>query len=286
VTVLVCTLLVVPAGVCGIGRASLPAGLSIRIDLQTSDAQFQFGRPQTFSLTCNPPADTLPLARRICRDIAAYPELMLSPGQKGGICPSAPGMPWVRVHITADGGPTQMSSGPGIYCGPNLAPALYFAAATNPAWLSSLESRFRCEMDRVVHGDAVSRQACRFGQWTRASERAIRVARQARALDVLDRAGLFPRDVGAHRCFIPAGVPARARTVYGQCGVLLKTTAGSTVVTFVEYWGTGQLAFDGGGFDRFASDESGKRHSWHVTIRDNRVVAVTESGAVPPQLWR
>ena len=106
--------------------------------------------------------------------------------------------------------------------------------------------------------------ACTHGLWTPASERDIRKAEGA--LSSLSPSTLFPRDIGATRCRIPAGGPA-PRTLEGVCGVRLTGPPSAKLVHFVETWPPGGAAH---------------RHTW--TVSGSKLVS--QRGAVPPQLWR
>jgi hypothetical protein len=118
---------------------------------------------------------------------------------------------------------------------------------------------------------------------------AIRTAETTSQISKLGAAKLFPHRIGAQACALPVG----AATVSGQCGVLENDSGATSIVTFVEYWGAGALApvptqdkhnLDHNFLTNFATRAGGKRHNWRVVIRNSRVVDISQSGAVPPQL--
>lgn len=104
------------------------------------------------------------------------------------------------------------------------------------------------------------------------SEQLIRLAEKSPALAGLQPWQLFPHDIGAASCTIPAGGFVRGRKLSGLCGVTMKNVWSKPAVSFTEDWpsGTGET----------------ERHIWHVVLHAKRVVATTQNGPVPPQLQR
>ena len=113
---------------------------------------------------------------------------------------------------------------------------------------------------------------CTHGLWTPRSEQLIGIAEKTAALAGLQPSRLFPRDIGALRCMIPAGGFVRGRKLSGLCGVTMKDVWSKATVSFTEDWpsGGGKTA----------------RHIWHVVVQATHVVATSQSGPVPPQLRR
>jgi hypothetical protein len=110
----VCALVVLCAGL-GAARAAGPslAGVSVSVSLVYDPAGWAIAHGntpppdnQTFTLTCDPPGGTLAPATRLCADIVAHPEAMLSPVPMfwvscgGGPHSGSPFPPTERVSIT------------------------------------------------------------------------------------------------------------------------------------------------------------------------------------------
>ncbi len=287
--------LVLLAAFPGESQSAAPADLSVQVTYVSypsfsSSATTQ----QVYALTCNPPAGTLPLAARICRDINAYPAAMLSPRQVGpkAVCDALVHQAWVLVVVTTGGASTQLSGScndPG-----GVAVKVFLAAVQgDQRTLDVLEAQLPCDENPVLLGDPTraSVLACMQGPWTAGVEGLIATAVGAPAIVGLHPKRLFPGDVGARPCTIPAG-RSGPRTVSGQCGVVVDDRSLTAVVTFVEYWGTGELSplakqsMSDGSF--YLSDLSvtqpRKRSSWRVVVERDRVVSVTHTGETPPQL--
>jgi len=82
---------------------------------------------------------------------------------------------------------------------------------------------------------------------------------------------LFPRDIGARRCAIPAGGPVR-RPLAGLCGVSVKDVWSTPTVTFVESWPI--------------SGHAHARAVLQVTVTNGRARLSARRGSLPPQLRR
>lgn len=288
-----CGLFVAFAGIGVAWGAGVPGDVRVEVTL-TTWSPFPDKQTQVFTLTCDPPAGTLPLAARICGDIGAHPTAMLDPRQVGpnSICGAVPNQPSVSVVATGNGRTAAFGSScdnPGA-----TAAAIYLAAVRNDQpVLDTLEPQLPCDEDPVLFANPTitSIWACLRGLWTPAAGALIKSAEAVPRIAALGAARLFPRDVGARRCEIPS----RTRTVAGQCGVLVNDATPSTfIVTFVEYWASDQLAptikpdLKHGTTDSLAgfyAKRPSARHNWRVVIRNDRVASVSESGARPPQLW-
>jgi hypothetical protein len=137
------------------------------------------------------------------------------------------------------------------FCGwPGGTPlAIYWAASRSDArTLAVAEQRLRCEDDPALFAKPwASIAACVHGLWTRAAERAIRVAERARRLALVRAATIFPPDPGVVRCRIPGPF---ARAYGGLCGVRLTGPPSRKLVRLVEAWSEGLSAqLDGARFD-------------------------------------
>jgi hypothetical protein len=225
---------------------------------------------QSFTLDCAPVGGTLPLAARVCTDIARHREAMLNPRAPRSQCLGSQMIPQLVIDTNNKGAQTSFGGSP--WCGwPGGTPlAIYFAASQrDTTMLARAEPLLRCEDDPdlfVKPTPYASVVACTHGLWTPASERDIATAERAPQLAPLRPATIFPRDIGAIRCRIPAGGPV-SRALAGVCGVRLTGPPSSKLVHFVETWSQGQHIF---------------RHRW--TIKGSTLLS--QRGPVPPQLWR
>ena len=269
---LCCGLLVLLVGV-GAGRAGRPETVSVRVRLTTYASTVRNVR--TFTLACHPTGGSLPLAGRVCRDISLHPRAMLNPPKPRWTCSGAAGSPTLSVTTSARGATHRFGGEPGCDwpVGPTV--ELYWAAIQRDAKeLGRVESTLRCEEDPALLArptPLASAVACAHGLWTPRSEKLIRLAETTPALAALQASHLFPRDIGAVECTIQAGGFVAGRKLPGVCGVTMKNVWSKATVSFTEDWnsGSGNTA----------------RHVWHVVIRGTRVVATSESGPMPPQLW-
>jgi hypothetical protein len=239
----------------------------------TSHTSAGKARTSSYSLTCGPAGGTLPLAALVCADIERHRQAMLAPFPARSVCSGNPFMPLVELKVMR--GPrgltlSRFAGNPNCNW-PGGAPlAVYYAASVNDApMLSRVERLLRCEDDPMLLAKPTpwaSVAACTRGLWTPASERDIRKAEEAPQFAPLSPSTLFPRDIGAIHCRIPAGGLA-PRTLSGVCGVRLTGPPTSKLVHFVETWSPGGPVH---------------RHRW--TISGSTLLS--ERGPVPPQLWR
>jgi Subtilisin inhibitor-like len=109
-------LLIALLAACGTALRSTPtlAASSITVAIEVKVV-----RPQPsdvrYSLRCNPTSGTLPLAARVCADIAAQPAFMLRPQPARVLCYSEVLGPVVTIRTTWQGRPSTFSGEPG--CG-------------------------------------------------------------------------------------------------------------------------------------------------------------------------
>jgi hypothetical protein len=253
--------------------------VSVQIRLITYRASAQ--KEQTFSLMCNPTGGSLPFAARICRDATLHPKAMLDPphrrpGGKTIVCSGGPFMPQLSVSATSSGATRRFSGSPGCSWPGDQAVSVYYDAAKNDKRdLTRAESLLRCDEDPALFAvptPLASVVACTHGLWTPRSEQLIRLAEKAPALAGLKPSRLFPHDIGALHCTIPAGGPHPRRNLAGVCGVTMKNVWSNATVSFTEDWTSGP--------------NKTVRHIWHIVIRRMRVVGSSQSGPVPPQLHR
>jgi hypothetical protein len=185
-------------------------------------------------------------------------------------------MPEVSVEATANGATHSFGGSPGCTWPGDQAISVYFDAAQNDTRnLARNESTLRCDEDPILLATPTplaSVVACREGLWTPRVEQLIELAEKAPALKGLAAQPTFPRDAGALSCAIPAGGPTPGRTLSGLCGVTVKNIWSTATVSFTEDWSIG------------ASKTA--RHVWHITIQRMHVIASSQSGPAPPQLWR
>ncbi len=264
--------------VAGFGGVSQTGGdkVSVQIRVTTHTFPSTVRHVSLSSLTCNPTAGNLPLAARVCRDISLHPTAMLDPPKPRWTCSGAVGGPTLDVTTSFRGSTHTFAGQPGCDwpVGPTL--EVYWAASQrNEKALARVEPTLRCEEDATLLAHptpAASAVACAHGLWTPRSEELIRLAEQTPALAVLQPSHLFPHDIGAADCTIPAGGIVAGKTLAGLCGVTMKNVWSKATVSFTEDWPIGG--------DKTA------RHVWHITIRGTHVLAVSQSGPVPPQLRR
>jgi hypothetical protein len=231
-----------------------------------------FPHPHTsrYTLRCRPTGGTLPLAARVCGDIARHPAAMLTPRRPRSVCDQPPGAPEVTVESRWNGRSFRYSDSPGCDWPRGTETGIYYAAATGVLRaLARYERTLRCDDDPALFAKPprwASIAACVHGLWTPRTERLIRDA--ARVLRPLGVA--FPRDIGARPCAIPRGGPFRRRRLAGTCGVNVRRVWSRPVVTFVE-------AFPNGGREQ--------RHVWRVGVSGDRARVLLQSGPPPPQYW-
>jgi hypothetical protein len=284
-----CGLVALLAGF-GVARGSeVPANVNVQLTVTTYDPWPTVDQIQTFTLTCDPVGGTMPLADRMCNDIEQHPAAMLAPRQVGPqiLCGGIPNAPTVSVSATANG--VTNVFGPSCDNPGGVAASIYWAAARNDEQsLDELEPQLVCDEDPGLYRQPTfpSIFACLGGLWTDHAAQAIRTAETTSQIAKLAPRKLFPHRIGAQACTLPGSIG-------GQCGVLENESGSASIVTFVEYWGAGALApaptqnkhdLDHNFLTNFTTTAPGKRHNWRVVIRNDKVVDVSQSGPVPPQL--
>jgi hypothetical protein len=263
---------------CGGGRRAV-------VDAHVTVTSYTGGArsTQSFSLRCGPVSGTLPLAARICGDIARHPQAMLRPLPGRSTCGGGPNMSELTITSTSGGKTTTFAGAPS--CGwPGGTPlAIYFAATRRDTHaLELMEPRLRCDDDPVLLARPTpnaSVAACVHGLWTQRTERLIRLAEHAPSLARLRPDRLFPHDIGARRCTIPAGAPNLADgpsyvpPVPATCGVSVRNVWSDARVTFVLTW-------------PHTTSSAQRRHTWYVVIREGRSLLVGERGPLPWHFMR
>lgn len=263
---------------CSTNAAGDGGPISVTIKLTTSSLESgrRVQQSQSFSLTCNPTGGTLPLADRICGDIARYPRAMLDPRYaQRVVCGALMEGPSLSVVATVGGRATRFGGQP-VFCEPGGVGLVVYDAAVrqDTQTLDLIEPRLRCDEDDFLFSTptpTASVVACVRGLWTPRAEVLIRTATQLPSLAAIQAAQIFPTDPGAEPCTIDAGGPGPGRTLEGDCGVSLKNVWSSPTVSFVENWPVGAKT---------------ARHVWHVTVANGVALLASQSGPVPPQLWR
>jgi hypothetical protein len=185
-------------------------------------------------------------------------------------------MPVLTISMTDDGEHADFGGSPG--CGwPGGTPlSVYFAAVQqNRHGLDLMEPRLHCDSDATLLARPTpwaSVTACVRGLWTPRTARLIRLAERVPAIGVLQPRRLFPTQIGARRCAIPAGGPFRRKPLQGLCSVSVKRVWSTPTITFAETWPltTGAHA----------------RSILQVTVTDGYARLTSRRGSVPPQLWR
>jgi hypothetical protein len=279
-TVLVVVLSLFPLVAAAGAAARNATSRKIGIRIQLTTYRLAVRHVQSLSLSCNPTAGNLPLAGRVCRDIARHPKAMLDPPHAGpprtlSLCAGGPFMPRLSVTVTTKGGTRRLAGSPGCAWPGNQALAVYYDAAEgNTRDLGTSESELRCDEDPLlfrVPTPLASVVACRHGLWTPHSEQLIRLAERSPALAAFEPARLFPHDIGVLPCPIHAGGAFPGQMLAGLCGVMMKDVWAKATVSFTEDWrsGTGKTG----------------RHIWRVIVRGKRLIGASESGPTPPQTW-
>jgi hypothetical protein len=267
--------------VAGIGAAGRIAGREtpiVRIEVTTYRATVR--HVESFSLTCNPTHGSLPLAGRVCADIALHPRAMLDPPKPGPprqsqFCSGGPFMPQLSVRVTRNGGTRGFGGSPGCNWPGNQALAVYYdASRSDTRDLTESELELRCDEDPVlfqIPTPTASVVACRHGLWTARSEQLIRLAERSPALAPFQPATLFPHDIGVLPCTIHAGGAFPGQRLSGLCGVTMKDIWATATVSLTEDWPSGS--------------RTTARHIWHIVIQGNHVLSTSQSGPAPPQTW-
>ena len=270
----VCVLLF--AGFAPAFRAKQRSSVSVKIRVTSFPATVR--RVQSFTLSCDPTGGTLPLAGLVCRDIALHPRAMLDPPKRSGtsiVCAGGPFMPELSVTATANGVTRAFTGSPGCSWPGDQSVAVYYDAAEKDAQdLRQSESELRCDEDPVlfqIPTPLASVVACRRGLWTPRSEQLIKIAEGTPELAAFQAARLFPHDIGVIPCTIHAGGAYPGRNLAGHCGVTLKSARSEATIDFTEDWPS--------------APGNASRHIWQVVIEGTRVIAESQSGDAPPQLW-
>jgi hypothetical protein len=272
-----CGLLVLLSGFGGASEAAPRDAISVHIRVVTFPSTVRHVR--SFLLACNPTGGSLPFAARVCRDIRLHPKAMLDPphrtrpGGQSSTCSGGPFMPEVSVIATASGATRRFGGSPDCSWPGDQAVGVYFdAAQEDKTHLPRSEALLRCDEDPVlltVPTPLPSVVACTHGLWTPRSEQLIRLAETTPALAALHPSDLFPHDIGAVSCTIHTGGFVAGK-LPGLCGVTVKNIRSKATVSFTEEWPRG----------------GGNTHIWRAVIQGKRVIATSQSGPVPPQLWR
>jgi hypothetical protein len=269
----VLTCLAACAVVAGCGERS--SAISVQVRVTTYDAPSHKAVEHRFTLRCKPTSGSLPLAARLCADIAHHPVSMLSPGRARSLCGGLVFGPVVAVSANRSGHRSSFGGQPGCGWPGGTALAIYWAATNRDTkLLAALEPRLRCDDDPALLAMPPqwnSIAACTHGRWTPRSERLISLATTVPRLAGLQPRALFPHDIGTRRCGFNAGGPTTKR-VQSLCGVGVKNVRDAPEVTFTEQW----------------TWNSGRtwRHQWRVRIDGGHPALVSQGGPVPPQMWR
>ena len=256
---------------CGGGRHS---AINVRITVTTYPSAKR--TTQSFTLGCRPVSGTLPLRVRVCGDIARHARAMLDPGPARSTCGGGPFMAVLTISTVDNGKHADFAGSPG--CGwPGGTPlSVYFSAVRQDRHgLDLMEPRLRCDSDPTLLARPTpwaSVTACVRGLWTPRTARLIRIAERVTPIGALQPLRLFPTQIGARRCAIPAGGPFRRKPLQGLCSVSVKRVWSTPTITFAETWPltTGAHA----------------RSVLQVTVVDGHARLTSRRGSVPPQLWR
>lgn len=234
---------VIAAG-CGGARAKSAISVQIKVTSTFFGESQVYSKPHTrsYTLSCRPTGGTLPFAARVCADIVRHPQPMLDPLPARTSCLGSPNMAEVTVTARYAGKTATSTDSPDCEWPGGLGAAIYFdAVLRNRRYLALTEPRLRCEEDRALLVEPtpfVSVEACRHGLWTPRTAHMIRVAEHLPQIASLGH-GLFPTEIGANDCTIPAGGPAPGPRLKGRCEVTVKKVWSTPTVTFVESWPRG-----------------------------------------------
>lgn len=266
VSVLALLCLLLGSAGCG-SKRSAHSSVQVRVTLTTWSSAGR-KRSEAFTLGCRPALGTLPLAARVCADIVRHPVAMLDPPKRRWTCSGSPFMPQLVIQSSRDGKSASFGGSPGCDWPGGTALTIYWAASRHDRKIVALaEPRLRCDDDPVLLATPTPRAsavACLRGLWTPRSERLIRTAKQALGLARLAR--LFPADVGARSCAIPAG-PASRRLLWGTCAVMVAHAWSQPLVTFVADWPRPGVGVS--------------RHRWHVRVSGSQARLVSQTGPLP-----
>jgi len=220
------------------GGATGSTPVHLRITL-TTYTHFTERHEHAYTLGCDPTSGTLPLANRVCRDVASHPLAMtgmVSPGRGRSVCSPPPGSPEVVVEATRGSRHARFGDVPNCNWPGGVVLAVYHDAITrDETALAWDESRLRCEDDPVLLATPkpwVSIEACLHGFWTPRNERLIRTAEREPHLRRLSARKLFPRDIGV----LPCRIVTTTGSIAGKCGVAITHAWSTPTVTFTESW--------------------------------------------------
>jgi hypothetical protein len=138
-------LALVALAACGDSEPHARVTVAIRV---SRAAEGQKRIVTSFTLRCGPVGGDLPLARRVCRDIARHPVAMLNPHAPLSTCGGMVNGPAVVVRATAARRHGHFAGQP--FCGwpGGTALGIYFSAATHDLrTLARVEPRLRCDDD-------------------------------------------------------------------------------------------------------------------------------------------
>ncbi|HEY4413826.1 MAG TPA: hypothetical protein VGN06_12580 [Gaiellaceae bacterium] len=217
----------------GCGNGADGSAISVHVTITVDATQ-----TVTFTLNCRPTSGTLPFASGVCRDIARHPQPLLDPLPARSICLGGPGHD-VTVSATDNGKTVSFSGVPDCDWPGGVGLAIYYDAAhRNAHWLALDEHHLGCDDDPTLLAKPTpwpSVFACTHNLWTPRTARLIRIAEQLPPIASIDH-GLFPTEIGARACTIPAGGPMPGLRLAGSCGVTVKKVWSTPTVTFVESW--------------------------------------------------
>lgn len=126
-------------------RAGLQSHVRVRIAL-TTYTNVRHRHVRTFTLGCRPVAGTLPLASRVCVDIARHPVAMLDPPPARTTCSPPAGSSELTVVADANGSRTTFGGVPDCDWPGGVGLAVYYAAITRDVRaLGLIEPRLHCD---------------------------------------------------------------------------------------------------------------------------------------------
>jgi hypothetical protein len=271
---LACVAVLAAAG-CGGGSGSgvhsnIPSDLSVEVDL--TKVVFVDGRgfqrqTTVFSLKCNPPEGSLPLAARVCGDIERHPQAMMDPLTGRTLCRATGGAAAVLVLTKHNGKTTTWGGIPTCrYQGSGMLGVYLDAAQDNPEDMSLWESALHCDEDptlRKLPKGSLRLQLCE-ASGSPAGQQGLLIDWARSTFGYLPNISnvtlVFPNTPGAARCDA------------GECGVSIqKAASGHPGVTFRLTWRQGGQTL---------------RHTWYVDldVAANAAKLVRETGPLPKSM--
>jgi hypothetical protein len=255
---------------CGSGSQS---AITVQVAVTTyANAKRQ---TQTFTLGCRPLSGTLPLRHRVCADIARHKQAMLDPVPARSTCAGGPMMPVLTISTTHDDKHADFVGSPGCGWPGGTALSVYFAAAQHDVHaLDLMEPRLRCDDNATLLARPTpwaSVTACVRGLWTPRTAQLIRLAERIPPIASLQPQRLFPTQIGARRCAIPAGGPFHRQPLQGMCSVSVKRVWSTPTITFAQAWPL--------------TTNTSARSILQVTVVAGRAQLTGRRGTTPPQLW-